>query len=484
MTSNPFTTSLRTTWLRSWTLAGLAAMLGVAGIASVGELGTIALVGTILVGIVTALAILRDPVRGLWLILFFLPFERIPSLDVGGITVRINFFLGAVTLVAWALLWLRERRRLAPNPIRLPAYLLAGAILLSATLALEQSRAGLVIVFILFTASFELVVVNLLTTKDRLRTALTVLWASATVVGLFAIYQFVGDVAGLSPSLTGLRELYTKAIFGFPRVQAFSIEPLYLGNFLLLPISLVASTLFLQVPGWSRPWRWALLGLLLLILVLTLSRGAYLALAAAGLVILATLPHQTLTPRHILALLAIGLVALVGAAGFVSRGQGDALARFTSHATVSDFSFGESTQGRFATYETALRAWRTSPWLGIGIGNYGPFDKGYPAGPVDDWPIVNNEYLELLAETGVIGLGAFLVLALVLLHRSVVAYRATRDPLLTAALVGVTAAFVGTLIQYNFFSTLYIIHVWVLVGLLVAVQNLILIRAADRSNDQ
>jgi hypothetical protein len=41
-------------------------------------------------------------------------------------------------------------------------------------------------------------------------------------------------------------------------------------------------------------------------------------------------------------------------------------------------------------------------------------------------------------------------------------------------LIGLTAAMVGILVQYNFFSTLYIIHIWIAVGLLAGTQQLAL----------
>ncbi|MGI6103358.1 MAG: O-antigen ligase family protein [Patescibacteria group bacterium] len=452
-------------------LAFVAGVAAVALVAVAGLEGTLVFIGAF-VAVLLGAQILRTPALGVTFILFFLPFERLPSIDIAGITVRPNFFFGAVTLLAFAIAWVRSRRPLAPNPIRLPFYSFLAIAFLSATQAVEERRAILTLAFILFTASFEFLVVNAIQTASALRRAIVVLWWSAFIVGIFGIYQFLGDIVGLPPALTGLRDLYTKEVFGFPRVQAFSIEPLYLGNYLLLPLSLLGASLLGRVRDFSRPALWFLFGLLGTIFILTLSRGAYLAAAVAVLVLVTTKPKAAAAPRNLLAALLIGCIALAGAAAFVSQGEGDPIGEFVEHASLGDLNAGDSTQGRIGTYRLALDAWDGARFFGIGPGNFGPFAKGYPdPATVADWPIVNNEYLELLAETGALGLGAILVLYAVVLLRSLKAYQATEDELVRAALLGGVAAFLGTLVQYNFFSSLYIIHIWVLIGFLVAAQN-------------
>jgi hypothetical protein len=50
----------------------------------------------------------------------------------------------------------------------------------------------------------------------------------------------------------------------------------------------------------------------------------------------------------------------------------------------------------------------------------------------------------------------------------------TKNKFLKTALIGLFVAFIGILSQYNFFSTLYIMYIWVAMGILVATQNLII----------
>jgi len=210
-------------------------------------------------------------------------------------------------------------------------------------------------------------------------------------------------------------------------------------------------------------------------LILTVSRGAYLAGAISFVFLAITLPRQTVRPAHLLLGGMLMLVVLAGTGLFISQGRDDAMDQFIEHVTIGDLNEGESTQGRLSAFDVAVQAWQDHPWLGIGIGNFGAYVKDYPdPRELEGYDIVNNEYLEVLAETGLFGFGALLVLLAIVLSRSTIAYKATEDPLIRAGVAGTTSALIGLLVQYNFFSTLFIVYVWVLLGYVVAAQNIAL----------
>ena len=75
--------------------------------------------------------------------------------------------------------------------------------------------------------------------------------------------------------------------------------------------------------------------------------------------------------------------------------------------TNSNFSVIE----RLAHWIAALRMWELSPWLGVGPGNYAAF---YPQVRLPRWedPLghAHNTYLNVLAENGLVGLFAYLVM--------------------------------------------------------------------------
>ncbi|PIP17655.1 MAG: hypothetical protein COX43_03140, partial [Parcubacteria group bacterium CG23_combo_of_CG06-09_8_20_14_all_35_9] len=49
------------------------------------------------------------------------------------------------------------------------------------------------------------------------------------------------------------------------------------------------------------------------------------------------------------------------------------------------------------------------------------------------------------------------------------------DLFLKTIMIALTIAFIGILIQYQTFSILYIMHIWFLIGFMIAVQNMAII---------
>lgn len=421
--------------------------------------------------------IFKNPFFGFLSIIFFLPFERFPTYNLGGVDIRINVILGLLTLLAWALalMFNAKKWKLQSSSLTIPVIFFVIALLLSLTQAYAVQRAGMVLFFTIFTIGLAFLTVNMANSSENLKKIISVLFISSLVAGAFGLFQFGGDVVGLPQSITLLKIDYTSKVFGFPRVQSFSMEPLYFANLLIIPISLILAYLFAKDKTYKV---WLLLGLFLLLglnFVLTVSRGGYVGLAASILVFVLFYFKKIFTWQNIIAgIIAIALVGY-GVVFALSKGDYRSANEFIGHVLLRDYKVGESVQGRLATFRQALKAYSWSPVVGIGLGNYGPNLAAYPIEPPKSgWAIVNNQYFETLAETGIVGLTFFFLLILTLLVQSVRAIRIATDPFLKATMVGLLAAFVGVLVQYNFFSTLYIIHIWILIGLMAATQNLIL----------
>lgn len=434
------------------------------------------------VGVWLAALIIAKPELGALLILFALPFERVPSVDVAGVSIKANIILGAITALSTLIAIMFRRQRLRINATHVLILLVLVVQLLSLAHAVELTRAIKTVGFTAFVFGFSWLIPQWIVSQSLLRTAVRILILVAAIVGVFGIYQFVGDVIGLPRSLTLIDQGFSKIVFGFPRIHAFSLEPLYLGNYLLLPFSLLFSLLLVGVrTRLSHIWFWGLFVLLGIVLVLTVSRGAYLAAAVSVLVIMVSLPRETLKPRHLLIGLGI-IVAVLGASFiFLMRSNSAALGNFQNHVLLGDFANSGSGAGRLSTFTQAIEIWKVHPWLGVGPGNFGPASFNFPNPIINPASaIVNNEYLELLAETGLIGLFAVLLVFGSVILRSIVALRQAKEPLLRAVLIGGTAGFIGMLVQYNFFSTLYIIHIWSTVGFLLAAQTIAL-RSGSKS---
>ncbi|MFH1509198.1 MAG: O-antigen ligase family protein [bacterium] len=428
----------------------------------------------------------KKPFTGLILITFLLPFERIGSFDVAGSTIRGSQIIALAVLASFVFYFLLEKRkRLAANPLASWMLLFLGISLLSLITAVNFQRGLMVWFFIAFVFAISWLIPNLINNKKQLKIIIGALLLTTVIVSIFGLYQFLGDVAGLPSSITGLREHYTSEVFGFPRIHSTGLEPLYFANFLLIPIGIILSLWLARLKAktwWLKSFiLLLLLGLAGLNLILTLSRGGYLGLFITVFVIAIILWQKLLHPQVIVLSVGLILVALLAATYFIQLGEQDALSTFTEQATT--FTTGSGVVERFDTYEQAWDLFQTKPWLGVGIGNFGPEVATYPDEiPNTGWLIVNNQYLETLAETGIFGLFTFLMIPLILLIRSAKAILKAQDKFIKLVLIGLTAAALGTFFQYLTFSTIYILHIWFLIGLLIACQNLVLIKPHEENN--
>jgi len=407
-------------------------------------------------------------------LVFSLPFERIPAVDTSilgvSITMRLGLVFGAL-LILCGLLALRQKIAVFRDRV----YVLLGAFIfvyfLAALASGDLKRALFVFVFTLFTALIG-ASVSLVWNEGMAKKAHKALVYATWIVLIFGFYQYVGDILNLPGNLTGLRDIYTKAVFGFPRIQSVGLEPLYYANFLLLPLFYFGAK-FLNGDD-ERPY---LIALIVTQIVLTVSRGALIA-GAVGLVTLLILcarrARYTQTIGFIglvLVGIAIGLNLTGVNANFNTSQNGNNNNPNQVVTAVVDQAINLNAQDdRVRNRDLAIQAFKTKPLLGIGPGNFNQFARdnyeGYRAG--GGYVIVNNEPLELLAESGIIGFGLFLGFIGLLWWR--IAKLAWLENGSEAGIWPSTIAayLVAMAIQYQTFSTLYIIHLWVLIGIALA----------------
>ena len=164
-----------------------------------------------------------------------------------------------------------------------------------------------------------------------------------------------------------------------------------------------------------------LVAVMLAALYVSFSRGAWLGAAAASLALAAALPRR--------AWLGVTWVGLGLAAAWVLAVNNLLPGSLTARlAQVGDFINTTDVTGiditgdnfaiveRLAHWQAAEGMLRDYPWLGVGVGNY---EAAYPRYSLINWPLALGHahmiYLNVLAETGLVGLAAYVVLWLVVL---------------------------------------------------------------------
>ena len=199
--------------------------------------------------------------------------------------------------------------------------------------------------------------------------------------------------------------------------------------------------------------------LLVLAIVFSSARGVWLALLAMAL----ALGLVRRDRRTLLALAAIGLAAAIG---FAIAPDLRTLARGMFYPSGGN-------RGRVAIYETNLAIIHAHPVLGLGFGRYKtaarPFYDAHP--DADRRSHAHNNYLQIAAEAGLIGLAAFALVFATALRKGWTALARAPDAVAWTVAAGAWVAMVaflaGGVTQYTFGDNEVALTMWVCLGVLM-----------------
>ena len=209
-------------------------------------------------------------------------------------------------------------------------------------------------------------------------------------------------------------------------------------------------------------------------LVMSWSRGAWIGAAAAAAVCAFALPRRL--QQSLLALTCV--IILVAAAWLLNLIPTSITERIAS--STQEFLAFEDMRGvditpenyaiveRLAHWQAALRMAEHAPWLGIGFGN---FDHVYTQFRLSNWPEslghAHNYYLNLWAESGIIGLLVYCKVWIIIL---ITTWRVRRhpDPLARFTAVGLLGSWTY-LTVHHLFDNLYVNNLFLHLGLMLGV---------------
>lgn len=407
-------------------------------------------------------------------------FERLPTLEASGFSLKISLIAGVGLIIAWLINYLRNHNSDLRNNLKSrisnlkPVYffLIAFWLLNLISLLINPLAFRQFAIFLLI--SFNIIlffIISLLEFKQELWLKISkTLIIGATLVSIFALWQFAGDLAGVFYKWTFLREHYTKIVFGFPRIHGTFLEPMLFANFLLIPI-FISYSLWLKKQISTKffiPTEF----FLMMTMVLTLSRSSWLAFLVAGLAIFILAFKDVIKWKTLLISALVFLSAAGVALGLVRiGGSQNAFSNFVLHSAevvLAPSKQSTSTAERLGTYNAALKAFYEKPIFGVGPGGFGKyyFEKNNGNDPNQGTQTVNNEYLEILAENGALGTIAIAIFWLSLLIYGIKKYIQVADGFKKSITLGLIAATIAILVQYNFFSSLYVIYIWILWAML------------------
>lgn len=299
-----------------------------------------------------------------------------------------------------------------------------------------------------------LVGLNLVQERREVKNLCDVFLLVGLVAALYGIYQYVAGVA--------IPSTWVDQAEAGVRSRAFSFvgSPNVLGSFLILHISIAfASFMAAQHPVKKRLYLIAT-GVSILCLVFTLSRGAWLVFLVAFILL-----SLWLDKRILIALIIMSLVTPLAVPSVYNR-----MAYMLSPQYITSSTEG----GRIGRWTQALEYWRAEPETGLGLGNFGGGTAiaAYPRSAYS----VDNFYLKIGTEMGLLGLAAFLYLLLAAIRLSRRALALTEDRYLrilgTGIFVGLLAILGHNLVENMFERPLMATYFWFFLGLLLALPGI------------
>ena len=290
------------------------------------------------------------------------------------------------------------------------------------------------------------------------------LWTAWIAIGYGAL-QFVDNSMFPPGPGKGIDPFVWRGAFS-DRVFSTYGNPNFYGDFLVIMFPILLTQ-------WFKTRRWSLvvlIGLLLLNLVKTGTKGAWLGFALVcfifGVIALVFFPDQTKPYRKRMLGVVGGLVL-----GFIGYTAKDLSSRVVS------INF------RLFTWEATWEMIRTQPWTGTGIGSFPPIYPAFRRPAIfhiegkhnTETDHAENEYLEEFFDNGILGFGIFIwlvVSTLVVGFRSLGQLTTTamlkdgRPPPRALDLIGVMVSFMGMLGHNCFDVSLRFVSSGVYLGLL------------------
>jgi putative inorganic carbon (HCO3(-)) transporter len=291
-------------------------------------------------------------------------------------------------------------------------------------------------------------------------------------------------------------------IGSFLRAYGTFGQPNPFGGYLVMTLPIALGLVLWQWPRGPRPTGWTIFGMAptfvlagatagigVIALLMSLSRGALLGLVAAGLLLLC------LFTRKGIVLVAFGLIGsailvTLGASNVLPGIIADRLSQIWEFIGPFDASRVVPTPEnwaiveRMAHWQAAWNMYQASPIVGIGPGGY---VQAYPLYRVNDFwtdPLghAHNLYLNIMAETGFIGIATYLGQWTAWIVVVSAGFRRSRGRFDRALAAGVVASLVGVAL-HNIFDNLSVHGLETETGLLVGLAAAIG-RPAARGPDQ
>ncbi|KUG04976.1 o-antigen polymerase [hydrocarbon metagenome] len=318
----------------------------------------------------------------------------------------------------------------------------------SNVVALEGARVMMQYIFWFFLGY------NLLFTRIQAKGLVDVFLLVCTLVALYGIYQYLTGVE------IPLGWVDSKETSITTRVFSIIGSPNILGSLIVLALPLAFTMYFTSSSAVKKLFYAGLLLPLALCLVLTYSRGAWLAFILEAILLGLWVDRRIIIAMVLIAILTPTLMPTVY----------DRMAYMAS----PEYLVSSERGGRLGRWDKALDYWQTSPAVGVGLGEFGGAvaARYYP----QDSFYADNWYLKVGTETGWVGLLATLLLFVIALRKARRSLDITRDDFLRFMGLGIFIGMIGVLahncVENVFEVPMMASYFWFFLGVILALPYL------------
>lgn len=405
------------------------------------------------------------PTIGIYLVITSSVFDRV-SWEVKGFTVRIAQLMVVILCVVWLIRFLIKKEKLFKTSIGIPIIFLFLINLISSLINSPILRVSLqrcALIAVIFLTYFT--VVNLSIRRPHLLKNFILVFLLVGVgeflycVISMLVYLKGFDIGGIQLGQWG-NTVTSRGTF---------LEANLLGSYSAVLGVFFLTYLLSSYYRKQRKWLAIAFMLTMFTLIMSWTRGAWLAFLVGSVVVLFLLCRKRIISARafyittLIILITLGFFFLVIASNIEEVSQmGDMFV--WKLRNFFDIKGGTGAY-RFDKYTLAISHWQARPLLGWGTDSFKVFGK-------TAW--IGSSVLHTLHDTGIIGLLIFVWLMLKVLLSGLKALKITEDVFFKVNLIAFIGSFLGLFIAYQVSTALWLPFPWVHLGLMIAIVRIAL----------
>ena len=310
------------------------------------------------------------------------------------------------------------------------------------SISLEESR-NIALLMIAFVLSY-FVVINTIENKKQFKFILYIFSIAAAITAFYGLYQYMfGDLYS--------QAWLDKEMFEDIKMRVYSTfeNPNVYGEYLILAIPIIVGLLWTEKGIFKKLFWLGSLGVTMLALALTFSRGCWL-----GIILAIGLLAIMIDRRFIL----LGIVALLFLPFVLPE---SIINRFLSIGNMGDSSTSYRVYIWMGTLAMLADYWFSG--IGLGITSFNTIYPIYSYNNISA-PHSHNLYLQLVVEFGIVGLIVFLGMLYNFYKETIISICKKKNILTSSLIAGVSGFMLQSMFDHTWYNYRVVLIFWIIIA--------------------